>query len=77
MSARQHQGSVQQQLEALDRALLEANNKISFVVAALGDVLAGEPASGVQPEQWPPAGYPPSPRTVRRHGLRLVRGGAR
>ena len=83
MSTRQHHGTVQQQLTALDRLGLDsaaritalelradlAERRLLFILEQFGEATAEAEA---EPSSWPPPGYPPPPRMVRR-GLHLVR----
>jgi hypothetical protein len=84
MSARQHQGTAQQQLDALDRLARETAADLAAVKAALiviGILPVPRSARAVsdgvsragEAGMSPPDGYPPS----RRHGMRVVQGGAR
>jgi hypothetical protein len=75
---RPQQGTVQQQLGALDEQATDAAGRLRAVELVLEVYgFLGGTERAPQPASWPPAGYPPSPRMVRRHGLRLVKGGAR
>jgi hypothetical protein len=73
-----HHGTAAQQIEAVeclgrenDARLDRLERRVEELRAALCALLGGqEPAAGT----WgAPAGYPPSARQMRRHGLRLVR----
>jgi hypothetical protein len=70
-SGRSHAGSLADQMDALDRGLIEMHRELAERLQGIEDILMCR--QGREPEEpsWPPPGYPPS----RRHGMRLVAGG--
>jgi hypothetical protein len=83
VNARPHHGTVQQQLDALDRLARETADHVKGLEAALivmgilpeprgaramTETVSQASSAGL----WPPEGYPPS----RRRGMRLVQGGS-
>ena len=83
MSAWQHRDTVSERLDALERLAREAADRAKGLEAALivMGVLPEPQGPGAMSETvgeasaaglWPPEGYPPP----RRHGMRLVQGGA-
>jgi hypothetical protein len=84
VNARPHHGTVQQQLDALDRLARETADHVKGLEAALivmgilpeprgARAMSETVSQAIAAGLWPPEGYPPP----RRHGLRLVKRGAR
>jgi hypothetical protein len=80
---RPHHGTTAQQFDALERLATDTAERVTDTAGHVRAIQLALRVHGILPDPasepqrqtapWPPEGYPPSPKMVRRHGLRLVK----